>query len=152
MAKRARVNRKPVLTKQDYEIIAEFRYTLRRFLHFSEQAAVAADLTPQQYQALLAIEGFPGRNRVSIGELAERLQIAHHSAVGLADRLEAAGLVRRAPDQDDRRRVQIYLARRGRTVLEKLYRVHRRELATIGPQIIALLRRLGGRFAENAGA
>lgn len=143
MAKRARVNPKPVLTKRDYEIVAEFRYLLRRFLRFSEQAAVAEALTPHQHQALLAIEGFPGRNRVSVGELAERLQVAHHSAVGLIDRLEAAGLAKREPGRDDRRKVQIGLTGKGRAALEKLYRIHRRELQTVGPQLMALLKQLG---------
>src|SRR5579859_1886698 len=79
------------LSKADYEALAEFRWSLRHFLGFSEAAARAAGITPQQHQALLAIKGFPGRDKVSVGELAERLQIEHHSAVGLADRLVRRG-------------------------------------------------------------
>ncbi len=71
------------VTKAEYEALAAFRYNLRQFLSFSESAAASAGLTPRQYQAFLAIKGFPGRDSVTIGELAEQLQIAHHSAVGL---------------------------------------------------------------------
>ncbi|MEO6753630.1 MAG: helix-turn-helix domain-containing protein, partial [Chthoniobacteraceae bacterium] len=77
------------LSKSQYEVLAAFRFALRRFLRFSEDAATAAGITPQQHQALLAIKGFPARDRVTVGELAERLQIRHHSAVGLIDRLVA---------------------------------------------------------------
>ena len=76
------------LSKADYEALAEFRYALRKFLGFSEAAASEHGVTPQQYQALLAIEGFPGRNWVTVGELAEQMRIAHHSAVGLVDRMQ----------------------------------------------------------------
>src|SRR5512136_2034547 len=96
-------------SKEDYETLAEFRYALRCFLHFSENAAETAGLTLQQHQALLFIIGFPGRERVTIGELAERLQVRHHSAVGLVDRLEEQGLVKRMPDETDRRQVLIGL-------------------------------------------
>lgn len=131
----------PGLTKADYELLADFRYTLRTFLGFSEAAAISHGVSPQQYQAMLAIEGFPGRNWVTIGELAGRMRIAHHSAVGLLNRMEALGLVRRSPSKEDRRRVQVKLTAHGRKVLEKLYRVHQQELQSVGPQIIGLLRR-----------
>lgn len=129
------------LAKADFELLAEFRYTLRKFLGFSEAAALRQGVTPQQYQALLAIEGFPGRNWVTISELAEQMQTAPHSAVGLVDRMVALGLVRRTPSQEDRRRVQVSLTARGFRVLEKLYRVHRTEVASIGPRLVSLLRR-----------
>lgn len=132
---------RPNLTKADYELIAEFRHALRVYLGFSEQAARAHGVTPQQYQALLAIEGFPGRSHVTIGELAEQLQIAHHSAVGLVDRLEALKFVRRTPSREDRRKVIVSLTRAGRAVLERLYRVHRAELASVGPRLAALLQK-----------
>ena len=83
------------LSKTDYETLAEFRYALRKFLGFSEAAASEHGVTPQQYQALLAIEGFPERNWVTIGELAEQMRVAHHSAVGLVDRMETMRLVKR---------------------------------------------------------
>lgn len=129
------------LTKADYELLAQFRYTLRRFLGFSEAAAHARGVTPQQYQALLAIEGYPGRNWVTIGELAEQMQIAHHSAVGLVDRMQALNLVRRTAATNDRRRVEVRLTTKGLAALEKLYRVHRTELRSIGPRLIGLLER-----------
>lgn len=129
------------LTKADYELLAQFRYTLRKFLGFSEGAALGHGVTPQQYQGLLAIEGFPGRNWVTIGELAEQMQVAHHSAVGLVDRMEALRLVRRTVAKEDRRRVQVCLTKKGLAVLEKLYRVHRDELQSVGPQLVTLLHR-----------
>lgn len=129
------------LAKEDFELLAEFRYTLRRFLGFSEQAALAYGVTPQQYQVLLAIEGFPGRNWLTVGELAERMQVAHHSAVGLVDRMEGLRLVRRAASKEDRRRVEVSLTAKGRGVLEKLYRAHRDELQSVGPKLVSLLHR-----------
>src|SRR5580704_11668035 len=103
------------LIKSQYETLAAFRYALRRFIRFSEGAARAAGITPQQHQALLAIKGFPARDKVTVGELAERLQLRHHSAVGLIDRL----------------------------VMEKLASIHREQLKRIGPEITQLLERLG---------
>lgn len=131
----------PRLSKADFELLARFRYTLRTFLGFSENAALSHGVTPQQYQAMLAIEGFPGRDWVSVGELAEQLRIAHHSAVGLVDRMEKLRLVRRTPEPEDRRRVRVALAPKGRGILEKLYRAHRAELHTVGPKLIELLRK-----------
>jgi len=115
---------------------------LRRFLHFSETAAHAAGITPQHHQALLAIKGFPGRESTSVGELAERLQIRHHSAVGLVDRLVADKLVRRESAPDDRRQVQVRLTPRGEGVLEKLSELHQTQLKTLGPELRRMLARL----------
>jgi DNA-binding MarR family transcriptional regulator len=143
--------RTATLSKADYELLAEFRRTLRVYLGFSEQAARARGLQPQQYQALLAIEGFPGRNRVTVGELATQLQIAHHSAVGLLDRLAALELVQRVPSREDRRKVIVSLTRKGRCVLEKLYRVHRAELRVVGPQLSALLLKAARQIPADAG-
>jgi DNA-binding MarR family transcriptional regulator len=132
----------PRLSKDQYELLASFRYALRRFLHFSETAANAAGITPQHHQALLAIKGFPGRESVSIGELAERLQIRHHSAVGLVDRLVTEKLVRREPSAGDHRQVMVRLTRRGESVLEKLSELHQTELKTLGPELRRMLARL----------
>lgn len=129
------------LSKADYELIAEFRYTLRKFLGFSESAAVAHGLTAQQYQALLAIEGFPGKKWVTVRELAEQLQIVHHSAVGLLNRMEKLELIAREKSTSDRRQVQVSLTPKGRELLESLHFMHRAELKTIGPKIVGLLRR-----------
>lgn len=131
------------LLKTDYETLATFRYALRRFIRFSERAAQAAGITPQQHQALLAIKGFPGRDKITVGELAERLQLRHHSAVGLVDRLMVQKLVARLPSASDRRQVLIQLTSRGEEVLDKLSAVHREELKRIGPEISHLLGRLG---------
>ena len=132
------------VTQADYENLAAFRYALRQFLHFSETAAEAVGLTPQQHQALLAIKGFPGKAQVTIGELAERLQIRHHSAVGLVDRLVTQKLVTRAAAQVDRRQVCVALTARGEQVLESLSVAHREELRRIGPNLKELLAQLGG--------
>ncbi len=127
------------LTKRDYELLAEFRYHLRRFLRFSEDAAVSIGLPPQQHQALLAVIGYPGRDRITIGELAERLQIKHHSAVGLVDRLIAQGLLQREESAEDRRQVYIRLAPAGLALIEQLSQAHRWELAQIGRGLRELL-------------
>jgi DNA-binding MarR family transcriptional regulator len=131
------------LIKSQYETLAAFRYALRRFIRFSEEAAQAAGITAQQYQALLAIKGFPARDRITVGELAERLQLRHHSAVGLIDRLAADKLVAREPSAEDRRQVLVQLTRRGEGILEQLASVHREQLKRIGPEISQLLGRLG---------
>src|ERR1700676_4289797 len=112
------------LIKAQYETLAAFRYALRQFLRFSEEAAWAAGITPPQHQALLAIKGFPGRDSVTVGELAERLQLRHHSAVGLVDRLVIEKMVSRAPSNSDRRQVLVQLTRCGENVLEKLSFAH----------------------------
>lgn len=130
---------KPV-SDEEYERLAAFRYALRRFFRFSEESAQAAGLTPQQHQALLAVRGFPGNaGRVSISDLAERLQIRHHSAVGLVNRLVAQGFVIREPAETDRRQVYISLTPHGREVLEQLTAAHREELRRLGPQLHLLL-------------
>lgn len=127
------------LTKREYETLAAFRFSLRQFLRFSEEAAKSEGITPQQHQALLALKGFPGRECAKIGELAERLQVQHHSAVGLVDRLEADGMVTREPSAEDRRQVFIHLTPRGEELLEKLASVHREQLRRIGPELRQIL-------------
>ncbi len=134
---------KKKLSKAEYEMLAAFRFALRQFLRFSEDAAQEAGITPQQHQALLAIKGFPGRDRVSVGELAERLQVAHHSAVGLIDRLVMEKLVAREASEEDRRRVFITLTRRGEDVLETLSSAHREQLRRMGPGMLKVLEGLG---------
>lgn len=133
--------RKP-LPKPLYEDLAAFRFELRKFLRFSENAATAVGITPQQYQALLAIKGFPGRDHVTVGELAERLQIRHHSAVGLIDRLVLERLVERDTSAEDRRLVNIRLTSRGEHMLATLAATHREELRLIGPELRTLLQRV----------
>jgi len=135
------------LDKAQYETLAEFRYALRQFIHFSESAALAAGITPQQHQALLAIKGFPGRESITVGELAERLQLRHHSAVGLVDRLVTEKLVTRAHSAKDRRQAIIQLSSRGENVLAKLSWAHSRQLRRMSPELGVLLKRLA--FVEK---
>ncbi|MCX6022459.1 MAG: MarR family transcriptional regulator [Chloroflexi bacterium] len=127
------------MTRDDIERLAAFRLVLRRFLRFSEEAARAVGLTPQHYQTLLAIKGQPGRERVAVGELAAWLLVEHHSAVGLVDRLESAGLVARETDVADRRRVWVSLTPRGEAVLASLAAAHRDELSVQGPALVDAL-------------
>jgi DNA-binding MarR family transcriptional regulator len=137
------------ITKAHYEALAGFRYALRQFLRFSEDAALAAGITPQQHQAMLAIKGFPGRDVVTMGELAERLQIKHHSAVGLVDRLVAEKYIRRMTDENDRRQVRLALTPRGETVLQQLSATHQEQLRRMGPQFGKLLELLGGQNSTD---
>jgi DNA-binding MarR family transcriptional regulator len=127
---RAEENRQPI-SKVEYEAIAAFRYAIRKFLRFSEQAARKAGITPQQHQLLLAIKGFPQRETATVTELAERLQMRQHSMVGLIDRTEAQGLVRREPGTADRRHVFIHLTAGGEALLQRLSMQHRFELQSM---------------------
>jgi DNA-binding MarR family transcriptional regulator len=131
------------ISKSQYESLAAFRFALRKFVRFSEDAAVSAGLTPQQHQALLAIKGFPGRDHVTVGELAERLQIKHHSTVGLIDRLVLENLVARDVCAEDRRQVYVRVTPRGEGMLEDLVALHREQLRVLGPELSILLQRLG---------
>jgi DNA-binding MarR family transcriptional regulator len=133
------------VTKTEYETLADLRYSLRQFLHFSEEAAHNEGVTPQHHQALLAIKGFPEKRNITIGELAERLQVRHHSAVGLVDRLVLKNYVTRKRHPDDRRQVSLALTERGDHVLEKLSTAHKEQLRRVGPRIESLLKRLRGR-------
>jgi DNA-binding MarR family transcriptional regulator len=118
-------------TKSEYEELARFRYGVRRYLRFSELAVRRAGYRPQQYQLLLAIKGYPGRDWVTVGEAADRLQIQHNSAVGLADRCERLGLIRREDHPSDRRIIVLRLTERGEEVLEGLVQLHRQELVRL---------------------
>jgi DNA-binding MarR family transcriptional regulator len=127
------------LAQADYERLAEFRYLLRRFLVFSEDAAARAGLTAQQHQALLAIKGHRGPEPLTIGGLAERLAIRPHSAVGLLDRLAAKGLVRRCGAAGDRRQVLIEPTDAAEALLRSLGVAHRDELRRLAPMLRGLL-------------
>lgn len=107
--------------------LAHFRYSLRKFLRFSEDAARRHGVTPQQHQLMLGVQGFTGRKSANISELAEFLQERHHSVVGLVERAEQSGLVRREQDGADRRVVNVFLTGEGREVLERLTRLHYEE-------------------------
>ena len=130
------------LTQRDYESLAEFRHQIRRFLRFSERAARQAGLEPRQHQLLLALKGLPLQVRPKIAEVAERLQIQHHSAVELVNRLEAAGFVRRERGTEDRREVHLQLTPKGEKVLRELSLHHRSELRSQGPALLDSLEQL----------
>lgn len=129
----------------DYQAIAEFRFEIRRFLHSSERIARAAGLEPQQHQALLAIKGLPAHRVATVGVLAERLLVQHHSAVELVNRLEAKGLLRRARGANDRRSVLLTPTRRGEKLLRELALTHRAELQTARSKLLEALTKLIGR-------
>lgn len=116
------------LTKQDYEALARFRFGIRRYLRFSEETVRRHGVTPQHYQLLLALKGFPGREWATVRELAERLQLRHHSVVELVDRAQRQDLVQRAADPDDGRVVRVLLSERGQRILALLGALHRNEL------------------------
>lgn len=118
-------------TKATYEALSNFRYQLRMFMRFSEDAAAAQGITSLQYQLLLHVCGFPRREWATIGELAERLQSRHHGTVALVTRCEEAGLVERRRDPTDRRQVQVHLLPAGRRQLRSLAAKHRGELGSL---------------------
>ncbi len=126
------------VTKHDYETLAAFRGELRRFLRFSEDAARAVGLTPQQHQLLLTIMGTPGRDYATIKEIAEHLQLRHHTVVGLVDRMAGLGLVARRHSATDHRVVEVKLTPQGEDVLRTLTIAHKEELV----RLTAVWRRL----------
>ncbi len=127
------------LSVRDYRLLSEFRYLIRYFLEFSETAAVRAGLTMRQHQALLAIKGFREDAVPTIGCLAERLRVRHHSAVELADRPAMAGLITREHDANDRRRVRLELTDLAERHLAKLSTSHLAELKRMRPALLDIL-------------
>jgi len=119
------------LSKSDFSALSEFRYQMRRYEHFSETAVQAAGITPLQYLLLLHVKGFEGREWATIGELAERLQAKQHGVVALVTRCEAAGLVERRTNAEDRRRVEVHLLPAGEAILVRLAEIHRAELRAL---------------------
>jgi DNA-binding MarR family transcriptional regulator len=132
----------PELTDAEYGVLARFRFALRVFQHFSEDAARTAEVTPSQHQLLLAIRGFPG-GAPTISDVAEWLQLRHHSTVELIDRAVAAGLIVRNTDPEDRRRQRLALTSSGARVLADLSAAHREELRRFREEMAELLRELG---------
>lgn len=119
------------LDKRDFEQLSEFRYQMRRFERFSEQAVQAEGITPLQYLLLLHVKGYPGRAWATIGELAERLQAQHHGVVALVTRCESNGLVERRASERDRRQVEVHLSAAGEKLLSRLAELHRAELRSL---------------------
>jgi DNA-binding MarR family transcriptional regulator len=121
---------------RQYRALADFRYELRRFLRYSEEIARRHGVTPLQYQLLLQVKGYPGREHATIGELAERLQAKHHGVVALVSRCEEAGIVKRRASAEDRRAVVVELTPRGERLLERLAQLHRNELLAIQGRLL----------------
>ena len=122
------------VTQRQYQALADFRYQLRRFLRYSERITRQHKMTPLQYQLLLQVKGYPGREEATVGELAERLQAKHHGAVALVTRCEKLGLVERRISTEDRRSVYVRLTPKGQRALEKLVDLHRKELLALHGQ------------------
>ncbi len=135
----------------DYQTIAEFRYQVRRFLRFSEEAALRVGLEPQQHQVLLAVRGMPSERRARIADVAERLQIRHHSAVELISRMVDKGLIQRIQGKSDRREVSVRLTPRGSRILQALTVSHRDELRRAGPVLVETLGKLTPPVRANDG-
>jgi DNA-binding MarR family transcriptional regulator len=141
------VSRKPaqkpaaegVSSAADYRALAELRHQIRRFLKFSEAEARAAGIEPQQHQLLLAVKGLPDDMRPTIRTIADRLQVQHHTVVGLVDRLVTAKLARRRTSELDRREILVEITPRGESLLQKLVLLHSAELRTVGPALAAAL-------------
>ena len=126
----------------DFKAMAELRYQIRRFLRFSENAARQAGIEPQQHQLLLAVKGLPNNLKPTIGVLAERMQLQHHSTVELVDRLADRGFLLRLRATDDRRQVLVKLTRDGEEFLKTLSLHHLQELQSSGPKFVMILQGL----------
>ena len=126
----------------DFKAMAELRYQIRRFLRFSENAARQAGIEPQQYQLLLAVKGLPNNLKPTIGVLAERMQLQHHSTVELVDRLTDRGFLLRLRATDDRRQVLVKLTHDGEEFLKTLSLHHLQELQSSGPKFVMVLQGL----------
>jgi DNA-binding MarR family transcriptional regulator len=121
--------------KQRFEALSEFRYHLRSFLRFSEDAARQQGVTALQYQLMLHTQGFEGREWASVTELAERLQAQLHGVVALVSRCEDLGLVQRKPSQTDRRSVEVHLTPKGRRTLARLAIQHADQLSELAEAV-----------------
>ena len=134
------------------QTLADFRFELRRFLHFSESAALDAGLQPQQHQLLLQVAGARAGTAVTIAYAAERLGLKHNSAVELVDRSEREGLLERTVDAEDRRRAILRVTRRGRQLLARLSRDHARELKDLAPRLAQALEQIRGQIRDHQDA
>ena len=129
----------PRVSVSDYRALGAFRYEIRKFLAFSEQAARSAGIQPQQHQLLLAVRGLPEGARPTIRTIAERLCVKHHTTVALIDALEKQGLLKRERSSTDRREVLLALTPKGEAVLLRLSALHRDQLRNVGPVMVAAL-------------
>jgi|SRR5579872_1051657 len=129
----------PKLSDQEFASLAEFRYQIRLFLGFSLEAAEVAGIHPQQHQLLLAVRGMQEKQKPTVAAIAERLQIRHNSAVELAERCLAEGLLQKTNDEEDRRKVVLHITAEGERILSQLSRAHLEELRWRGPELIKAL-------------
>lgn len=120
------------LSKADFEALARFRFEIRRYLRVSEEIVRGRGVTPQQYQLMLALMGYPGREWATVQELSDLMQRRHHSVVELVNRAQAHGLVRRDPHPSDARAVKVSLTAEGERTLARLSALHRDELRRLG--------------------
>ena len=132
--------------------LAEFRYELRRFLHFSERAALEAGIQPQQHQLLLQVAGASESEAVTIAYVAERLGLKHNSTVELVNRSESEGLLKRTADPDDRRRAILRVTRKSRQLLSRLAGSHARELNEMAPRLEKALKHIRQHAQVDSGA
>ena len=133
----------PTTTERGHiQLLASFRSEIRQFLQFSEQAAAAAGLQPQQHQLLLQIAGAPDHTLVTLSHIAGAMGLRHHTVVELSKRCELAGLIRRTHDPGDRRCVVLELTARGHRALGQLSKVHARQLRELAPSLIQALTRI----------
>lgn len=133
----------------EYRALATFRYHIRRFLRFSEEAARKAGIEPQQYLLMLAVKGLPEGVRATVGEVAERLQLQHHSTVELVNRMEKQGLAQRQPSPADRREVLVCITTKGEKLVRRLAAKHQLQLKENGPELLHALRKVLGAGAKR---
>jgi DNA-binding MarR family transcriptional regulator len=133
------LNQPADITNDDLQALAEFRYQIRHFLAFSEQAAREAGIEPRQHQLLLALKGLPDATQPTIRALADRMQLQHHSTVELVSRLEQRGLIERVRDSGDRRKVLVRMTEEGEEILHRLSATHRADLRSRGPDLARAL-------------
>ncbi len=137
------------MSTEQYRRLAEFRYQMRRFLHFSQQAASEAGIHPRQYQLLQVIAGIPEDMSPTIAAVASRMCLRHNSAVELVNRTIEANLIRKAPDPVDHRRLLLQITPSGQKLLASLVEFHLRELDELGPELIRSLKRVLSMWQVN---
>ena len=150
--KRGSASSRGAISAGEINALVQFRYEIRRFLRFSEEAARSAGLEPQQYVLMLAIRGLTGEHAPTIGAIADQLQIQHHSAVELIDRSVTRGLVRRSRNDGDRRQVMVELTAKGDRLLRDLAAHHRDQLTEAAPALVAALNTLMQSVEGHGGA
>ena len=133
-----------IVNPVDFETLAAFRYQIRKFLRFSKDLLSSENLTPDQYQALLAIRAYSPKRGVSVTDLAEQLQVRHHSTVGIVDQLVLRQAVVRAVAADDRRKILLTLTDKGESLVQRLAPPHREELSRLSPEMIRTLQQIAG--------